>query len=168
MRQWLGTWDITLHPTLGPGGWATGTVSMGSFDLWLSVGFSQWKALRAEEWGWVFIYSPSFLLAESLGLATYLSQNRQILSGSPLHIALNTRIVPSPTSSILEVEMDPSASNSVLLSLNPANTLINNPFNKLSSSYPIWMCFLPGPWLTHLGKLSNSSNSISASVKPAL
>lgn len=82
-------------------------------------------------------YSPSFILAESLGLATYLSQNMQILPGGPLHIALNTRFVPSPISSILWVEMDPSASNSVIVSLNPANTLINNPFNKLSSSYPV-------------------------------
>lgn len=173
MRQWLGPWDITLHPTLGPRRLSHRDSINGLFCPLASSGIqpmegsSQRKALRAEEeWGWVFIYSPSFFLAESLGLATYLFQNRQILSGSPLHIALNTRIVPSPISSILGVEMDPSASNSVLASLNPANTLINNPFNKRSSSYPIWMCFLAGPWLTHVGQLSNVFDSVPISVKP--
>lgn len=84
-------------------------------------------------------YSPSSLRAKSLSLATYWPQNMQILSGSPHYVALDPGTVPSSISSILGVEIVPSVANSMLVSLNPANTLISNPFNKLSSKYPIWM-----------------------------
>lgn len=84
------------------------------------MGFSQWKAPagypRAEgEQGWVFIAPAPFL--------QNLSQNSQILSGSPLYTALDPGAVPSPIPSILGAEMTPDVANFVLVSLNPANTL---------------------------------------------
>ena len=97
------------------------------------MGFSQWKAPagypRAEgEQGCIFIAPAPFL--------KNLSQNPQILSGSPLYIALDPGTVPSPIPSILGAEMTPDVANFVLVSLNPANTLVNNTFTKLSSNYP--------------------------------
>lgn len=128
--------------------------------LWPAVGFSQWKKapagyVRVGERGGAFIPPAPFL--QRLWVWQHLSPKMNTLPGSLLHIALNSGTVPSPTSSVLREEMASDGANSLLVSLNPANTLISNPFNKLSSNYPIWMCFLPGPWLTHLGMLPNAS-----------
>lgn len=143
MRQWLGTrgWGHD-HPILCPRRLGLKDCPHGLFCPLTSSGIQSLgeatsrlsEGRRRVSLGF---YSPSSLRAKSLSLATYCSQNMQILSGSPHYTALDPGTVPSSISSILGVEIVPNVANSVLVSLNPANTLISNPFNKLSSKYPI-------------------------------
>lgn len=146
MRQWLGTrgWNWTIL-FCAPGGWAIGTVPMGSFALWLPVGFSHWEKPPAGyprvEGGWVWVFIPPVPFVQSLWVWQHTVPKicRSCQAVLTIYIALDPGTVPSSISSILGVEIVPNVANSVLVSLNPANTLISNPFNKLSSKYPIWM-----------------------------